>query len=798
MHASSVGRVLLLAAVSVVASSSPGRSTTFVAIDDESLLKGSDAVIVGSVTAIESAISDLNGGVYTYVHVQPELIIKGPLGETPLVLREPGGTYRDRREWIYGAPEFWVGERALLFLSRNSDGTLQTTNLAMGKYAVLADGTGGASAVRNLGHGTSMLTSAGEVGESAYHTLPFSALLDRLRDLSQAQGSPVPLAGFVLHPPELGATTTEHHEAFTYLGASPARWFEPDSGRAVSYLVDSTGDSALGSAASRAAADAALAAWTDVQSSSLVLQDGGTTAPIRLNDCGTTTSRIVFNDPFNEINDPTNCGGILAVGGFCATGNTTVVNGTQFNQIVTGRIMMNNGWGSCFFWNQCNVAEVLTHEVGHTIGLGHSSENLPEPTSTLADATMFFRAHLDGRCASLRHDDVAGVSSLYPETGEPPGIATATHSPTLTPTRTPTRTGTVTPTPTRTHTATPTTPLSPTPTHTSTPANATLTRTPPPTETPSPPHYEISGQIRYAGTDAPVDAATVSLQGPTTETAGTDPQGQFAFTGVAGAAWQLTPQKSGGINGSVSAMDAVAVLQAYLGMRQLSAMQQLVCDVSGDGRTSPIDAVMILQNKVGLLSTFPAGNRCGSDWIFMPEPSATANQQLMPPVLSADSCQPGAICWNPLTGDVQHQDFRAAVFGDCSLNWQPSGSAVQSGIALADPPRLRLGAFRSRWPAGGAVRYSVSLHLEDRATVRGLDVTLKYDPRQLRPLGLLPSRRARHALAALNSEEPGTLAVSIASPHPLPRGAVATLQFAPATGRRAVRPRLTVSATHVE
>jgi hypothetical protein len=197
------------------------------------------------------------------------------------------------------------------------------------------------------------------------------------------------------------------------MDSPPGRGFEPDTGKPGVYQV-AGGDTALGVDASVSAIDGALAAWTNVSGASIVLQRGTptTAAPLRCDG----TSQIVFDDPFDEMPGPTACSGVLALGGYCTASTTEVVNGTIFYRITEGNITFNRGFASCSFWNVTNLAEVATHEIGHTIGIGHSSEQDDAPPE-LKDATMYYRAHFDGRGASVHADDIAAVRFLYPGPG---------------------------------------------------------------------------------------------------------------------------------------------------------------------------------------------------------------------------------------------------------------------------------------------------------------------------------------------------------------------------------------------
>jgi hypothetical protein len=161
----------------------------------------------------------------------------------------------------------------------------------------------------------------------------------------------------------------------------------------------------------------------------------------------------------------------------------------------------------------------------------------------------------------------------------------------------------------------------------------------------------------------------------------TDATGAYSFADLPTATWQVVPAKSDDLDGGVSALDAAYILQVLVGKRSFNDYQNLACDVSGNGALSALDASRILQFLVGKISRFPVADTCGSDWAFVPVPAPAANQSLIQPLVSTGTCQPGAIEFNPLSGQANGQDFVAVLFGDCTGNWQP---AAGGGAALSE------------------------------------------------------------------------------------------------------------------
>jgi hypothetical protein len=401
----------LLACLLAFACSEAALATTAVIPRDDEMVVESRAIVTGRVIELLTAVDADTDLVYTYVRLEVSTVLKGAIVEREIVLKELGGETRDRGTQICGMPRFAPGQEVLVYLNTWPDGALRVHQAFLGKFNISRDSSGRVFVERQLeGEGIVIAAGAGNNGtnrsELGAYTQMVGGLIEanrkRMHDFEQRFYRDVPI---LAQPNEFGSLRpgADFTPQWALLNpSSPARWFEADTNQPVVFYVNPTGAPSF--LQLQEDMQAAMNAWSSA-GGSLRLTYGGTTG-----GCGVQVAdglnTISFNNCDNYFVASQGCAGVLAVSGIVRymPNQTKNIGGTVYSKAVESNMSF-NPYALCNFTNRCQIQEVATHEMGHAIGLGHSSDST---------ATMSPYAHFDDRCASLTPDDVRGITSVYP------------------------------------------------------------------------------------------------------------------------------------------------------------------------------------------------------------------------------------------------------------------------------------------------------------------------------------------------------------------------------------------------
>ena len=205
----------------------------------------------------------------------------------------------------------------------------------------------------------------------------------------------------------------------------PARFTACDRGRPIPYYVDvdpSKLPGGLDTNSALAAVQESMDAWS--AASSLTFEFLGQVNFGVAADTINTQDRAL-RIQLHDNHDAISSASTLGIGGGIFSNNSApmdtaggVVAGQGFTERLNGFVVMHHT--SLAAHSAASFKEVLTHEIGHALGLAHSSENSTESEPLLEDATMYYRVHHDNRGATIKAYDADRIAFGYPVSNTPP------------------------------------------------------------------------------------------------------------------------------------------------------------------------------------------------------------------------------------------------------------------------------------------------------------------------------------------------------------------------------------------
>ena len=243
----------------------------------------------------------------------------------------------------------------------------------------------------------------------------------------------------------------------------------------------------------------------------------------------------------------------------------------------------------------------------------------------------------------------------------------------------------------------------------------------------NPEEYFLSGDIVYHTSGSPIPDVVLALSGDETHSTITNNSGHFEFPDFeSGGSYTITPFKNGDISKStILAYDAsLAARIAIHIIPDATADQLIAADVDKDGSVYMYDASMIARYAVGLSPL--SGTQVGS-WTFAPK-----NRY-----------------YQHVSSNIRDADFTGIILGDVDGNWCPESDFNNKYLSSNTNESLFI--------KNGKIVLPILSEIDEK--IFSFDINLKYNPQNLKFIGVKKTNLSKQFEIVFNNFEPGKLKV---------------------------------------